>query len=164
MDVSTAAEGSAWARSRRPQPVCCVGLALALLLVALPARAQLHADRFGPFIVRSNVVAADVLPEETARRNGIPHKHGVGVLNVVIVPARDPSARTIEGSVRASVRNLLGQRQSIEMRPVNQDNRTSYIGTFPVTAAGRRLRFEIRVQPKGAAQSFVQRFSDRVFR
>lgn len=145
--------------------------ALALLLAFAPtqigaqdggrAGPQEHVAEFGAYTLRANAIPSDVLPASTARRHGIERAPDRGVLNVLILERRgDGRQVTVRATVTARKENLLDQGEAVAMRPVAENGRVSYLGTFAF-APLRNFRFSISALPSGADQPLTIEFEDR---
>ncbi len=136
------------------------------LLVALGigsglVHAQSYERHFGQYVVRANALTGALLPESTRRAHGIEISPDRGLLNVVVVqPA--PPAKTVPAQVKASVTNLFGVTEPLDMRVIRANEGVSYVGTFTFVP-GQVMRFTIEVQPEGSARSSTLQFEEHFF-
>jgi hypothetical protein len=138
--------------------VMAVGQAAAQDVYMQPATGE---QRVNDYLVRWNTTIIDLLPEAAVETHDLPSK-GHGVLNVVVLRRADkgPPTETVAAEVSASVRNLRGQVQPLDIRPVEANGQVSYLGTFAV-AERDQLRFEVAIQIPGErplALTFERRF------
>lgn len=141
-------------------------LTMSALLVALISgcglvHAQTHERHFGQYVVRANALTGALLPESTRREHGVEISPDRGLLNVVIVQPARP-AKPVSAQVKASVTNLLGLTEPLEMRAIRENEGVSYFGTFTFVP-GQVMRFTIEVTPEGSARSTTLQFEDRFF-
>lgn len=113
------------------------------------------------YLVRWNSVLSDFLPPSMIKQYQLKPK-GQGILNVVVLRTPDDNGMpdNVAVEISVTVTDLLGQVDKIDMRPIIQNERISYLGTFEV---GKRdqLQFQLEVQPPGTPAKtfeFVRRF------
>lgn len=142
------------------------GLVVGLLLsaLALGASAQSQEIQRGNVVLRSSTLASDRIDPGTARLHGIEPSPTRAVLNVVLLRAGKGVRETLLGKVSASTRNLAGVQNDIEMREVRENDRISYIGTYPF-APREVLDFEVTARPEGAgdAEPLTLRYRERMW-
>ena len=131
-----------------PRPLSRFGPAavgLALLLAASAAPAQ-QARSFGPYEVHYNALNTNLLTPEVAQAYGIQRAGTRAMLNITVL--HTDGNRPVPAAVTASATNLTGQRRSIEMREIRDQDAIYYLGTFRVHNE-ESLNFSIEVQPEG---------------
>lgn len=94
------------------------------------ALAQPHAVQHGLFTLRSSVVNSQSISPESAREHGIEPSEDRAVLNVVLLRDVDGVSWPIRAAVSATRTTLAGVQRDIELRPVSDQGRVSYVGTF----------------------------------
>lgn len=83
------------------------------------------------------------------------------MLNLLILERQsDGRQATVPATVSARRDNLLDQSEAIEMRPITENGRVSYLGTFAF-APLRNFRFSISARPTGIEQPLAIEFEDR---
>lgn len=146
------------------------GLALALVAALAVGQAPARDSSLEPatgerridgYVVRWNTTVTGFLPRQAVETHGL-RPSGRGVLNVVVLreAAAGAPPETVAADVSARVRNLRGQIQRLDMRPIEANDRISYLGTFEVDDRDQ-LRFELQVHPPGGATlpiAFERRF------
>lgn len=139
--------------------VCVAGSAYA---ADAPGREgpQTHVAEFGRYTLRAGAIRSSALPASTAEQHGIDQASDRGILNLVILKRDGKRRVTVPAEVTASIDNLLGQREEIEMRAVEENGRVSYLGTFAF-APQRNFRFTITARPEGAGEPMKIEFEDR---
>lgn len=151
------------------------GAVRALVLLAALAAAPILAEDASPLpatgerlvdghLVRWNVTSPGPLASEALETHGLPSE-GHGVLNLVVLRLGDTGdpPRTVEAQVSGQVRNLRGQIQQLDIRPIEANEAVSYLATYPVEDRDQ-LRFELQVTVPGAAPveiNFERRIPDQ---
>lgn len=117
--------------------------------------------RIGDIIIRASAVQASMLDPGIARQYGIARNAGTILLLVAIRQGAEANAFTLPATVTASVTDLRGSRQKIEMRALHSGDADTgtdlidYVGTVE-TSLPDTLRFDIRVQPEGVKATTLQ--------
>ncbi|MFB9066941.1 DUF4426 domain-containing protein [Pseudofulvimonas gallinarii] len=132
--------------------------AIATVLFALPAMAE-RAHRDGEYIVHYNVIPTTALDASVARGYGITRSGTLALINVAVLRQVEGEAqpRAVAARVEAQVRSLTGQRNTIQMRELRDQDAIYYIGEFRIRGE-ENLRFELEVTPDGARRSIPVRF------
>jgi hypothetical protein len=133
-------------------------LAVTLALGAAPARAEQKQD-FGNYRVHYSAQNSTELSPEVARRHGIARDPRLALVMLTVQRADGaPVAATVTGEAR----NLLGQRQPLDMREVREDRSIYYLGLFAVSHLETQA-FDFEIRPADAADSYRLRFSQQFF-
>jgi hypothetical protein len=133
---------------RRLMSPLAVGVLLSTLV--LSAAAQPLEVRRGDLVLRSSTVSSEQIASAAAARHGIEPASNRAVLNVVLM--RGKEQQTVPAEVTASIRNLAGVRQSVDMREVRENERVSYIGTYEFLPR-EVVDVEIQARPLRPAKS-----------
>jgi hypothetical protein len=110
-------------------------------------------EQFGEYTVFYSAVRSDSLPDEMARRHGLPARADAVLLNIAVrregmnVPAR----------VEARATNLAQQVRMIDMNRSEANDYVSYLGVVDI-ADQEVLDFHVEIQPEGAAEAFTLEF------
>jgi hypothetical protein len=133
-------------------------LALLALLVATPGHAE-RAHTQGEYTVHYNAIPTTALNADVARGYGITRSGTRALLNIAVLrqPTGEAEAHAVRARVLAHVRNLTGQRNSIELREVRDQDAIYYIGEFRIRGE-ENLRFELEVTPDGSHRAIPVRF------
>lgn len=138
---------------------------LAAVLGALLAGAVAQAEsarRFDAYEVHYNAFNADFLPEDVARRHGLPRSRSRGLLNVTVLKHLDGGAsRSVEATIAVTATNAAGLQQTVRMRPIRADGALNYLGEFRI-AGGDVYRFAIDVTPGDSAKTYSIRYSQEL--
>lgn len=105
--------------------------------------------RSADVLVRATVVPASRLDAAMARRYGIERDARTVLLVVGMRRGEAARERSVAGDVRASVSDLLGNRQQVVLREVHDAGFIDYVGTARVSPPDT-LRFEVRARPDDA--------------
>jgi hypothetical protein len=138
---------------------------LSLMALLLAATGAAHAaqgqraETSGEYTVHYNALPTTVLGAEVARGYGIVRSATRGFLNVAVLRQRpgEDLGTAVPARVEASVRNLSGQRNVIELREIRDQDAIYYFGEF-ATRGEDTLRFELQVTPEGADRPIPVRF------
>lgn len=122
-----------------------VAAGLLVLLLAGPTPAQ-QAERFGTYDIHYSAISTRMLTPEVARAYGIQRSATRALLNIAV--RTDNGERAVSARVTASARSLTGQRKTIEMEEVREEDAIYHIGTFRISNE-EWLTFSIEVQPEG---------------
>lgn len=140
-------------------------LVAALLATAATATAQTtdQERRVDGYTVRWSATVTGFLPQSVVEKHQL-KPSGRGILNVVVLDRMegDEPPPTVRADVSVTATNLAEQLRTINMYPVTDDGRTSYIGTFDVHH-GDVLDFNIRVRPPDREEPFTVNFERRFF-
>jgi hypothetical protein len=129
-------------RSARFERLTAALLALAL---AGPISAQ-QSERFGDYEVHYSAINTRMLTPEVARAYGIQRAGTRALLNIAV--RTDNGSRAVAARVTASARSLTGQRQTIGMEEIREEDAIYQIGTFGIENE-EWMTFTIEVQPEG---------------
>ena len=139
---------------------------IAAFLLAFATPFAVQAERSvssGDYVVHYSAVSAASITPEVARQYGITRSASRGLLNIAVQQKQaDGLAHAVPATVTASVTNLNGQRQQLQMREVREGEAIYYLGEPRVEEAAS-LDFEIEVRPSGSAQPISLRFSQEFF-
>ena len=135
--------------------------ALALLAVASGALAE-SSRRFDAYEIHYNAFNADFLPDEVARKHGLPRSRSRGLINVTVLKrADDGTNASVEATIAVTATNVAGQQQVVRMRPIREDGALNYIGEFRI-AGGDTYRFTIDVTPGDSAKTYSIRHAQEL--
>jgi hypothetical protein len=137
------------------------GLALALALAAAPAFAQPHELTEGGYVLRSSAVPSVALAPAIAQSHGVVPRAGTGVLDVSVYRSGSAAWNPLPAQVQASVTDLTGVKQAIEMKAARTDGYVSYYGTFGYLP-DQELEFVITARPQGSGRELTLRYQDTV--
>lgn len=161
--------GTDWSRKQTVKPparlsrnVAVLLTASVLALLATFANAQgEHMTHAGPYTVRATALKSEFIPDSVAREHNLDPGPEKGILNVVVLKKMPDGQRiTVPAAVIAYQRNLLDQRQTVEMRSVKQNDRISYLGTFEFDQLSN-FRFTVEVLPQGSEETITLDFEDK---
>lgn len=133
-----------------------------LPLLASPAAAQPHQTSIDGVTLQSSVVASTAIAESTAAAHGITRSPLDGVLNVVVTRRDGDVRETLPAEVSAQIRDLAGISHSVDLQPVRNGDRLSYVAGFR-HEPGEVLDFEITARASGIDKPLVLRFRERMF-
>lgn len=141
--------------------LCLTVVPLAALAALANAQAE-HVTQAGPYTLRASALKSEFIPNPVAREHNIDRAPDRGILNVVVL-RNTPEGKsiTIPAAVIAYQKNLIGQRKTIEMRSVKQNDRLSYLGTFEFDPSSN-LHFTIEAKPQGSDENIVLEFKDQL--
>jgi hypothetical protein len=149
--------------STTPERTMRTWLSLLVLLLAATGTGQAaqgqRAETSGEYTVHYNALPTTVLGVEVARGYGIVRSATRGFVNIAVLrqgPDEDIGT-AVAARVEASVRNLSGQRNRIELREIRDQDAIYYFGEFS-TRGDDTLRFEIQVTPEGSTRTIPVRF------
>ncbi len=126
--------------------------------VAVPQEATL---KVGDTTIRASVVQTSALNDVVARQYGIERDDGIVMLLVGLRRGPPAGETSVAATVSASVTDLRGQKQVIEMRELHSGDLVDYVGTVAV-ALPDTLTFQLAIEREGAPASTMQ-FSREFF-
>lgn len=136
-------------------------LGLGLLLLSAGASAQQLA-RDGNAVVHYAAMSTQDLSPEMARQYGIRQgsKHGMLLLNL----QREVGGKSIpvRGTATGTARNLLGDTQTLTLRPAGADSTQDLIAEFDFSHL-EFLIFDIDVRPEGSTRPLKVHFQQQFF-
>ncbi len=131
-------------------------ICLLTLLLAVPALAE-RKHSVGDYDVHYIAFNSGFLQPDIAAAAGLVRSKTQGVVNVSVLKAGKPAAAQVSGSVK----NLLGQDYPLTFKQLKEgDEAIYYLAQFPFESR-EVLRFNLNVQPNGAAPinfDFTQEF------
>lgn len=135
---------------------------LSSTLMAQFAGAQAeHSIQSGSYNLRATALNSEVIPASVAREHGIERAPDRGALNVVVLKKMpDGQSITVPAAITAYQRNLIGQREKIDMRSVTENNRVSYFGTFELSLSND-LYFSVEAKPQDSGDTITLEFEDQ---
>jgi hypothetical protein len=131
-------------------------------LAAAPVVAQ-QAKQFDQYTVHYNALSTSLLTPQVAQAYGIKRSANRGLLNIAVLADGVP----VRALVKADVRNLAGQRKSVDIREIVESGEDSFDGIYSIgefrAANMETFIFDIAVQPEGSSAppyrfSFSQQF------
>ena len=126
-------------------------IALLTLLLALPAWAE-RKQSFGEYDVHYIAFNSGFLQPDIAAAAGLVRSRSQGVLNISVLKAGKPAMAMVSGTVK----NLLGQDRPLAFKQLTEgEDAIYYLAQFPFDSR-ETLRFNLTVQPVGAAPVNVQ--------
>jgi len=102
----------------------------------------------GDVLVRANAMPTAVIGEAVAAQYGVERDPGTVMLLVGVRSDAGDGETALPARVTATAADLLGKRQSLEMREVRSGEFIDYVGTARVIAPDT-LRFDVEVTPDG---------------
>ena len=136
-------------------------LALGLLLLSAGASAQ-QLVREGNVVVHYAAMSTQDLSPEMARQYGIRQgsKRGMLLLNL----QREAAGKSVplRGSATGTARNLMGDVQTLTLRPAGGDSTQDLIAEFDISHL-EFLTFDIDVKPEGSARPLKIKFQQQFF-
>ena len=135
---------------------------LSATLMAQFASAQAeHSTQSGSYTLRATALKSEFIPASVAREYGFERAPDRGALNVVVLKEiPDGRSTTVPAAIKAYQRNLIGQRNEIDLRSVKQNDRISYFGTFRINHS-ENLRFTVEAKPQGSDDTITLEFEDQ---
>jgi hypothetical protein len=122
--------------------------AFAVLLWPIIGAAQSPFEsQIGDYTVIYSAVPSDTLPEEMARRYGLPQRSDAVLLNVTV----QREGMNVPARIEARATNLALQQREIEMLESVANDLVSYVGVVEI-AEREVLDFELDILPEGAEQ------------
>ncbi|MDZ7642765.1 MAG: DUF4426 domain-containing protein [Woeseiaceae bacterium] len=112
------------------------------------------------YTVHFSAQSTDQLPPEIARQYNIVRSKNRAMLNVSIID--DSTRSSVTGNVTVKTVNLTGQLKNVNMRRIQEQEATYYIGEIPV-ANSETLVFDISVIPDGQKDPIEVRFKRQFF-
>ncbi|HXG27978.1 MAG TPA: DUF4426 domain-containing protein [Nevskiales bacterium] len=129
-----------------------------LALGAAPVQAEQKQD-FGDYRVHYSAQNSTDLNLEVARRYGIVRDPR---LALVMLTVQQAGGEPVAATVRGEARNLLGQKQPLEMREVREGKSIYYLGLFAISHRETQA-FDFEIHPAGSTAVFRLRFSQQFF-
>jgi hypothetical protein len=126
----------------KPLPLAAFALFFAPLLGAAQSPFE---SRIGDYTLLYSAVPSDTLPEEMARRYGLPQRSDAVLLNVTV----QREGMNIRARIEARATNLALQQREIEMLESVANDLVSYVGVVEI-ADREVLDFELDILPEGA--------------
>lgn len=113
----------------------------------------------GEYTIHYNAIPSTVLGADIARRYDLVRSSTRGLLNIAVLrqAGADADAVAVPARIRAVSQSLLGQRDTIELRELRDQEAIYYVGQFRIRGE-ERLRFELEVTPEGADRAIPVRF------
>ena len=111
--------------------------------------------RIGDISIHASVVQTSTLAESVARAYGIVRDENRVLLLVAVRQGPDAQAIALPAQVVATVTDLRGRRQDIQMRELRSGDLLDYIGTIEIELPDT-LRFDVVVTRTGGATSTIQ--------
>lgn len=125
------------------------------------AWAQSHEQRTGDYVLRSSVVASNLLPAEAARENGIEPAPNRAVLNAVVLREAGGRSVNVPAEITATAFDLNGRPRSIRMQAAVDNGMVSYIGTFDFLPR-EVLDFRVVASPASGGPTITLAYRDRM--
>lgn len=136
-------------------------LALGLLLLSVGASAQ-QLVRDGDTVVHYAAMSTQDLSPEMARQYGIRQssKRAMILINL----QRETAGKTVplRGTATGVARNLMGDQQTLTLRPAGGDSTQDLIAEFEVSHL-EFLNFDIDVRPEGSTRPLKIKFQQQFF-
>lgn len=104
-----------------------------------------YQTEFGDYTLIYSVVRSDSLPEEEARRHGLPSDPNAALLNVTV----QRGGENVRARIEATATNLAEQRRTIDIYESMTNDFVSYIGVIDI-ADREVLDFTVDVLPEEA--------------
>lgn len=137
-----------------------LGLGLLLLSASAPAQQLL---RDGEFVVHYAAMSTQDLSPAMARQYGISQAKGHAMLLVNLQREIAPGKTTpLSGTASGTARNLMGDVQTLTLRPAGDGNSQDLIAEFEVSHL-EFLNFDVDVRPAGATRPLKVKFQQQFF-
>lgn len=137
-------------------------IVLSAVLISL-ITSVVHAEQkqtFEQFEIHYMASNTAMLSPEVAKAYQIQRSKSKALLSIHI---RDSIAdKAVEGLVRGSVRNAIGQLQALNFSQVKEQDTIYYLATFNF-ANQDQMRFDVLVSPDGVADTFSVQFNQQFF-
>jgi len=131
-------------------------------LAAAPAAAQPHELTEGGYVLRSSAVPSLALSPAIAQSHGVVPRAGTGVLDVSVYRSGRAAWNPLPAQVQASVTDLTGVKQAIEMKPAPAEGGyISYYGVFDYLP-NQEVEFVVTARPQGSERELTLRYHDTV--
>ncbi|NDP40625.1 MAG: DUF4426 domain-containing protein [Rhodoferax sp.] len=137
-------------------------VAVLLPIASFSAWPQAHTRQVGIYSLRSSTTNSENLSEETAKAHGIGRDARRAVLNVVVLKNEVGLDTTVRAQMQAYATNLAGQLKAIDMRPVADSSRISYLGSYGFVH-GEVLDFTIKAKPEGSGETLSMTYRERLW-
>jgi hypothetical protein len=125
--------------------------------------AEQTSQEFGKFEVHYNALRTDALTPEVARAYDIERSGNLAMLNVsLLARADDGQTVPVDGTVRATARNLTGQLKDLDMRRVQEGASIYFIGVVGISD-NEILVFDIDVTPSDGSGTHSVQFKREFF-
>lgn len=134
-------------------------MVIILLFGTVSAHAE-QSETFGDTIVHYNAITTDSLTPAIASHYGITRSKSRALLNVAVLRQADEGQldTAIPAQVTVSATNLVGQRQTIPMRMIQEQDAIYYIGVSKV-AHRETLNYFISVQTEDMTRPVEVRYT-----
>ena len=139
-------------------------LAALCSLVGTPfqAAAQVHEQNFGRYVIRASVVHSSMLAKSVLEKHGLASTPQRAFLNVVVLRRDAASLEAVPATVLATLREPSGETRDIDLRPVTDGGRVSWIGPIPISASRSTLVFTVTALAE-ATTALKMQFTERVY-
>ncbi len=114
--------------------------------------------------VHFNAFSTDFLTKEVAKTYQIGRSKTKGMVNISVLKQNDNAVATpVEANISIRAENLYGQKKSISLRKINEnDEAIYYIGTFPVSSR-ETINFNANVLASGSKSPIEVKFSQQFY-
>ena len=112
-------------------------------------------SRIGDITIRATALQTSALASEVAAQYGIARDDRSVMLLVGVRQGSDAQETALPAHITATVTNLSGQRQPVELRELRSGDLLDYVGTVE-TSLPDTLRFDINIVREGGASSTMQ--------
>lgn len=137
-------------------------LALGLLLLSVTASAQ-QPVRDGSTLVHYAAMSTQDLSPEMARQYGIRQSSKRGMLLLNLQRETAPGKTVpLRGTATGTARNLMGDQQTLTLRPASADSTQDLIAEFDI-AHLEFLTFDIDVRPQDSTRPLKVKFQQQFF-
>lgn len=122
-------------------------------------------ETFGNYVIHYNAVNTEILQPDVARANQIIRSKNRALLNISIRKSGDDKKlgdKAVPATVTATVTNLNGQLNSIDMQQVQEQDAIYYIGVFNINNEDT-LNFKVKVDPENQGKSHEFEFKQQFF-
>ncbi len=137
-------------------------LALGLLLLPAAAFAQ-QPLRDGSTLVHYAAMSTQDLSPEMARQYGIRQNSKRGMLLLNLQSETAPGKTVpLRGTATGTARNLMGDLQTLMLRPASADSTQDLIAEFDISHL-EFLTFDIEVRPQGSVRPLKVKFQQQFF-
>lgn len=137
-------------------------LALSLLWLSASASAQ-QLVRDGSTVVHYAAMSTQDLSPEMARQYGIRQNSKRAMLLLNLQRETAPGKTTpLRGTATGTARNLMGDLQTLTLRPAGGDSAQDLIAEFDISHL-EFLNFDIDVRPEGSTRSLKIKFQQQFF-
>jgi hypothetical protein len=144
--------------------LCSFASILLLCLAPINASAEQKLV-FGEYEVHYMGLNSSFLTSEVAKMYDIPRSGSLGFLNIAVLQnTKDsPMPSALDAKVTGTIRNLIGQKRTLEFRRVREGKAIYYISTFNFDD-GDMYNIDLDIVPSNAKQkNFDVKFSQRFY-